>query len=171
MEGALAKGAAWAVENGHGRPEDLTAIEAGGCLPNADPAQVSERARQRGAPQLGTLGSGNHFLEIQAVETIADEKAAYAFGITEPGQVMLSIHTGSRGLGHQVCQEFLGTMQRADGALRDFFARQATGLRSHQVAGRSSLPWRHGCGPPTSPLPTAKQLRSAFDERFSASSV
>ena len=113
VEGALAKGAAWAVENGHGRPEDLTAIEAGGCLPNADPAQVSERARQRGAPQLGTLGSGNHFLEIQAVETIADEKAAHAFGITEPGQVVLSIHTGSRGLGHQVCQEFLGTMQRA----------------------------------------------------------
>ena len=113
VEGALAKGAAWAVENGHGRPEDLTAIEAGGCLPNADPAQVSERARQRGAPQLGTLGSGNHFLEVQAVETIADEKAAHAFGITEPGQVVLSIHTGSRGLGHQVCQEFLGTMQRA----------------------------------------------------------
>ena len=113
VEGALAKGAAWAVENGHGRPEDLTAIEAGGCLPNADPAQVSERARQRGAPQLGTLGSGNHFLEMQAVETIADAKAAHAFGITEPGQVVLSIHTGSRGLGHQVCQEFLGTMQRA----------------------------------------------------------
>ncbi len=113
VEGALAKGAAWAVENGHGRPEDLTAIEAGGCLPNADPAQVSERARQRGAPQLGTLGSGNHFLEMQVVETIADAKAAHAFGITEPGQVVLSIHTGSRGLGHQVCQEFLGTMQRA----------------------------------------------------------
>jgi tRNA-splicing ligase RtcB len=112
-EGALAGGAAWAVENGHGRPEDLDAIEAGGCLPGADPSQVSERARQRGAPQLGSLGSGNHFLEAQVVETIADETAAQAFGIEEPGQVMLSIHTGSRGLGHQVCQEYLGIMQRA----------------------------------------------------------
>ena len=113
VEGALAAGAAWAVDNGHGSREDLAAIEAGGCLPGADPTRVSQRARQRGAPQLGSLGSGNHFLEMQVVETIADEKAAHAFGIREPGQVMLSIHTGSRGLGHQVCQEFLGTMQRA----------------------------------------------------------
>ena len=113
VEGALARGAAWAVENGHGSSEDLEAIESGGCLPGADTSKVSDRARQRGAPQLGSLGSGNHFLEVQVVETIADEKAAHAFGITEPGQVMLSIHTGSRGLGHQVCQEYLGVMQRA----------------------------------------------------------
>ena len=113
VEGALARGAAWAVDNGHGSREDLEAIESGGCLPGADTAKVSDRARQRGAPQLGSLGSGNHFLEVQVVETIADEKAAHAFGITEPGQVMLSIHTGSRGLGHQVCQEYLGVMQRA----------------------------------------------------------
>ena len=113
VEGALARGAAWAVDNGHGRIEDLEAIESGGCLPGADTSKVSDRARQRGAPQLGSLGSGNHFLEVQVVETIADEKAAHAFGITEPGQVMLSIHTGSRGLGHQVCQEYLGVMQRA----------------------------------------------------------
>lgn len=113
IEGALAGGAAWAVDNGHGSQEDLAAIEAGGCLPGADPTKVSQRARQRGAPQLGSLGSGNHFLEMQVVETIADEKAARAFGITELGQVMLSIHTGSRGLGHQVCQEYLGTMQHA----------------------------------------------------------
>ncbi len=113
VEGALAMGAAWAVDNGHGSSEDLEAIESGGCLPGADTSKVSDRARQRGAPQLGSLGSGNHFLEVQVVETIADEKAAHAFGITEPGQVMLSIHTGSRGLGHQVCQEYLGVMQRA----------------------------------------------------------
>ena len=113
VEGALARGAAWAVDNGHGSSEDLEAIESGGCLPGADTSKVSDRARQRGAPQLGSLGSGNHFLEVQVVETIADEKAAHAFGIAEPGQVMLSIHTGSRGLGHQVCQEYLGTMQRA----------------------------------------------------------
>lgn len=113
VEGALSGGAAWAVDNGHGTREDLAAIESGGQLPGADPTKVSQRARQRGAPQLGSLGSGNHFLEMQVVETIADEKAARAFGIREPGQVMLSIHTGSRGLGHQVCQEYLGTMQRA----------------------------------------------------------
>ena len=113
VEGALARGAAWAVDNGHGSREDLEAIESGGCLPGVDTSKVSDRARQRGAPQLGSLGSGNHFLEVQVVETIADEKAAHAFGITEPGQVMLSIHTGSRGLGHQVCQEYLGVMQRA----------------------------------------------------------
>ena len=113
VEGALARGAAWAVDNGYGSIEDLEAIESGGCLPGADTSKVSDRARQRGAPQLGSLGSGNHFLEVQVVETIADEKAAHAFGITEPGQVMLSIHTGSRGLGHQVCQEYLGVMQRA----------------------------------------------------------
>ena len=113
VEGALARGAAWAVDNGYGSNEDLEAIESGGCLPGADTSKVSDRARQRGAPQLGSLGSGNHFLEVQVVETIADEKAAHAFGITEPGQVMLSIHTGSRGLGHQVCQEYLGVMQRA----------------------------------------------------------
>ena len=113
VEGALSGGAAWAVDNGHGGREDLAAIESGGSLPGAEPANVSQRARQRGAPQLGSLGSGNHFLEMQVVETIADERAARAFGIVEPGQVMLSIHTGSRGLGHQVCQEYLGTMQRA----------------------------------------------------------
>ena len=113
VEGALAEGAAWAVDNGHGSREDLSAIEAGGHLPGADPSMVSDRARQRGAPQLGSLGSGNHFLEMQVVETIADEQAARAFGITELGQVMVSIHTGSRGLGHQVCQEYLGVMQRA----------------------------------------------------------
>ena len=113
VERALAQGAKWAVDNGHGNPEDLAAIEAGGCLPGADSTKVSQRARQRGAPQLGSLGSGNHFLEMQAVETIADEKAARAFGITGPGQVMLTVHTGSRGLGHQVCQEYLGVMQRA----------------------------------------------------------
>ncbi len=113
VEGALAGGAAWAVANGHGSREDLDAIEAGGNLPGADTSMVSDRARQRGAPQLGSLGSGNHFLEMQVVETIADEQAARAFGITELGQVMVSIHTGSRGLGHQVCQEYLGVMQRA----------------------------------------------------------
>jgi len=77
---------------------------------NADPELVSDRAKKRGAPQLGTLGSGNHFLEVQVVEEIYHPAAATAFGVQQPGQVLLLIHTGSRGLGHQVCDDYLKTM-------------------------------------------------------------
>jgi tRNA-splicing ligase RtcB len=112
-EGILAQGAAWVVQMGLGTPADLETLESGGALGSADPSLVSERARQRGLRQLGTLGSGNHFLEIQAVKSIADEAAARAFGLVEPGQIVVSIHTGSRGLGHQVCQEALSVMQHA----------------------------------------------------------
>jgi tRNA-splicing ligase RtcB len=112
-EGILARGAAWAVQMGLGTPADLEVIESRGALASADTALVSERARQRGIRQLGTLGSGNHFLEIQMVKAIADEAAARAFGLDGPGQIVVSIHTGSRGLGHQVCQEALGVMQHA----------------------------------------------------------
>jgi tRNA-splicing ligase RtcB len=112
-EGILAHGAAWAVQMGLGTPADLEVLESGGALTTADPSLVSERARQRGLRQLGTLGSGNHFLEVQMVKSIADAAAALAFGLGEPGQIVVSIHTGSRGLGHQVCQEALGVMQHA----------------------------------------------------------
>jgi tRNA-splicing ligase RtcB len=112
-EGILARGAAWAVQIGLGTPADLEVTESRGSLASADPALVSERARQRGMRQLGTLGSGNHFLEIQVVKAITDEAAARAFGLGGPGQIVVSIHTGSRGLGHQVCQEALGVMQHA----------------------------------------------------------
>jgi tRNA-splicing ligase RtcB len=98
---------------GLGTPADLEAIESGGKLPSADPSLVSSNARKRGSNQLGTLGSGNHFLEVQVVDAIEDEDAASAFGLEEPGQVVVSIHTGSRGLGHQVCQDFLDRMQQA----------------------------------------------------------
>ena len=108
----LAGGARWAVERGLGEPEDLDFIESRGRLPGADPGRVSARALERGRLQLGTLGSGNHFLEVQYVDRIYDEAAARAFGLF-PGQVTVLIHTGSRGLGHQVCQDYVDRMLAA----------------------------------------------------------
>jgi tRNA-splicing ligase RtcB len=105
----LETGARWAVENGYGMERDLEYCEAAGCLAEADAAAVSARAKERGRPQLATLGSGNHFLEIQYVEKIHDSKAARVMGIEE-GQVVVLIHCGSRGLGHQVCTDYLGEM-------------------------------------------------------------
>ncbi len=99
-------------EHGIGREEDLELIEAGGCLPDADAAEVSERAKERGHDQLGTLGGGNHFLEVQVVERIFDGTAARVLGLG-PGRVAVLIHTGSRGLGHQVCTDYVRTMDRA----------------------------------------------------------
>ncbi|MER3450882.1 MAG: RNA-splicing ligase RtcB [Thermus sp.] len=102
----LREGAGWLVKRGFGNPEDLRFIESEGRLPWANPDKVSERAFERGAPQLGTLGSGNHFLEVQYVDQIYDPEAAEALGLF-PGQVTVLIHTGSRGLGHQVCQDYV----------------------------------------------------------------
>jgi len=109
----MKKGALWMVERGFGWPEDLEATEQSGRLEGADPSAVSDQAVKRGRPQLGTLGAGNHFLEVQVVEEIYDEEAARVFGITEPGQITVMIHTGSRGFGHQVCDDSLIEMQRA----------------------------------------------------------
>jgi len=108
----LLKGAAWAVEKGFGDQADLDRIENRGAIPGADPGHVSERALERGRAQLGTLGSGNHFLEIQEVEAVYDEPVADALGLY-PGQVTVSIHTGSRGLGYQVCDDYLKVMLKA----------------------------------------------------------
>jgi tRNA-splicing ligase RtcB len=112
MDQVLVKGAAWAVKAGYGRPEDLERLEEGGAMDGADPSAVSPRAKQRGGPQLGTLGSGNHFIEIQEVEEIFDERVAQAFGLFE-GQLTLSIHSGSRGFGHQVCDDYVRNLQAA----------------------------------------------------------
>jgi tRNA-splicing ligase RtcB len=101
------------VERGLGLDEDLDATEEGGCLSGADPSKVSDRAVKRGMPQAGTLGSGNHFLEIQVVKEIFDSQIASAMGITDRGQVLVLIHTGSRGLGHQVCTDHLRIMEQA----------------------------------------------------------
>jgi len=111
-KGPLEHGAAWAVEQGFGEPDDLEASEASGCVEGANPDAVSHKAYERGRDQLGTLGSGNHFLEAQIVEKIYDEQAANAMGLF-PDQVAVQIHSGSRGFGHQVCTDYLATMERA----------------------------------------------------------
>ena len=108
----LRKGARWAVEQGFGDAADLEKIESGGCIEGADPSLISKKAYERGRTQQGTLGSGNHFLEVQYVDEIYDERAANSLGIFE-GQVTLMIHTGSRGFGHQVCTDFLEVMEKA----------------------------------------------------------
>jgi tRNA-splicing ligase RtcB len=105
----LEEGAAWAVKAGFGSPEDLEATEDGGCMVGADPQLVSTRALERGKDQLGTLGSGNHFLEIELVKEIYDEKAARAFGLNK-GAIAVMIHSGSRGLGYQICDDYLALM-------------------------------------------------------------
>jgi tRNA-splicing ligase RtcB len=102
----LVEGPAPLVGRGFGEAEDLEHIESGGKLVGADPGAVSERAYERGLPQLGTLGSGNHFLEVQYVDEIYDEEAARAYGLS-PGRITVLIHSGSRGLGHQVCQDYV----------------------------------------------------------------
>jgi tRNA-splicing ligase RtcB len=107
----LVKGAAWAVENGYGSKEDLLRTEENGCMKEADWGAVSERAKERGIPQLGTLGAGNHFLEIQKVEKIFVKDVAQAFGIDEEGQILVMIHCGSRGLGHQVASDYIKEME------------------------------------------------------------
>jgi len=105
----LLEGARWAVRQGYGTEEDLLSTEDGGMIGGADPERVSPRALERGREQLGTLGSGNHFLEIEVVEEIFDPPAAAAFGL-EAGQVAVMIHSGSRGFGYQVCDDFLARM-------------------------------------------------------------
>lgn len=108
----LVKGARWAVEQGYGTEGDLERTESGGVIDGADVSLISQKAFERGRQQQGTLGSGNHFLELQYVDEIYDAKAADAFGLFA-GQVTLMIHTGSRGFGHQVCTDFIGVMKRA----------------------------------------------------------
>jgi tRNA-splicing ligase RtcB len=112
LNDALERGAAWTVERGYGEADDVEHCEESGCLEGADSSRVSDRAKQRGRTQIGTLGSGNHFLEVQFVERIFDEETARAFGLHE-NQVVVLIHCGSRGLGHQVCTDFLKTMNDA----------------------------------------------------------
>ena len=106
----LRDGAKWAVNNGYGSSNDLLATEDEGKMEGADPDCVSDRALERGRQQLGTLGSGNHFLEIEVVEEIFDENVAAAFGLKSVGQVVVVLHSGSRGFGYQVCDDFLAGM-------------------------------------------------------------
>lgn len=111
-EKLLLRGARWAVEKGMGDASDLEKIESGGCLEGADPSIISQKAYERGRSQQGTLGSGNHFLEVQYVDEIYDEKIANALGLFK-NQITVMIHSGSRGFGHQVCTDFLEVMSKA----------------------------------------------------------
>jgi tRNA-splicing ligase RtcB len=108
----LARGSAYVVDHGYGRPADVGRTEAGGCIAGANPAAVSERALQRGRNQCGTLGAGNHFVEVQRVDEVFDLQAAERLGV-QPGTVAVMIHSGSRGLGHQVCDDSLRMMEGA----------------------------------------------------------
>lgn len=110
----LVEGAQWAVKKGYGEDEDWKHTEDNGKILGANPADVSDRARARGMPQLGSLGAGNHFLEVQVVDEIFDEKIAKAFGL-EKGQVTIGIHCGSRGLGHQVASDYIKLMEEKYG--------------------------------------------------------
>jgi len=112
MKAVLETGAKWAVKQGFGTGNDLEATEEGGCMVGADANALSDRAKSRGENQLGTLGSGNHFIELGVVEDVFEPRAAEAFGLV-PGRITVMIHSGSRGLGYQVCDDSLRTMMRA----------------------------------------------------------
>jgi tRNA-splicing ligase RtcB len=111
LEEVLLCGSEWAVENGYGWESDLESTEEGGRMKEADPSLVSDRAKKRGLPQLGSLGSGNHFLELDVVDEIFDEKAAKTFGL-ESGNVTITVHCGSRGCGHQIATDYLQIMEQ-----------------------------------------------------------
>jgi len=113
LNAAVVEGVGWAIKHGYGWAEDSEFIEENGKMEGADPSKVSERAKSRGRPQLGSLGSGNHFLEVDVVEDIVDQNTAKTFGISNKGQVVVLVHTGSRGYGHQVCTDYLLVMERA----------------------------------------------------------
>jgi tRNA-splicing ligase RtcB (3'-phosphate/5'-hydroxy nucleic acid ligase) len=112
LQRVLSDGAAWMVENGYGNSEDLTHCEESGTMDGADPEAVSDQAKKRGLPQIGTLGSGNHFLEVQYVERIFEPEFAQTMGLYE-NEVVVLVHSGSRGLGHQVCTDYLRDMGAA----------------------------------------------------------
>lgn len=113
LDEVLEGGSKWMVENGYGWEEDVDRVEENGFLEQADSSKVSAKAKDRGKEQVGSLGSGNHFLEVQYVDEIFDGEVAEKFGISHEGQVMTMIHTGSRGFGHQVCSDALRRMEKA----------------------------------------------------------
>lgn len=117
VDDVLEGGARWAVSKGYGWDDDVVACEESGCMDNADSSKVGQKAKQRAAPQLGTLGGGNHFVEIQKVDEIFDRDVAAAFGLVGEGQVVVSIHSGSRGCGHQIASDYIRVME---GALKKY---------------------------------------------------
>jgi len=112
LKRVLREGAGWAVKHGFGYEGDLEYIEEKGCIERADPSLISDRALERGKAQLGTLGSGNHFVEVGYVEEIYDDNVARALGLFQD-QVTIIVHTGSRGLGHQVCDDYIKILMKS----------------------------------------------------------
>ena len=112
LDEVLVKGVNWAIDHGYGSSDDADVCEENGQIQNADPNKVSDKARKRGAPQLGSLGSGNHFLEVQKVTEVHDEEAANRMGLKE-GTITVLVHCGSRGFGHQVCSDYLRVSEQA----------------------------------------------------------
>ncbi len=112
MEEVVIKGAGWAVEQGYIRSADLNYMEENGCLKGADPGVISHRAYERGRQQLGTLGSGNHFVEVDVVDHVENPRVANKLGLFK-NQIVIQIHCGSRGFGHQICEDYLSVMHRA----------------------------------------------------------
>ncbi|MFP4197584.1 MAG: RtcB family protein [Methanomassiliicoccales archaeon] len=112
MDEILGRGSQWAIDKGYGWERDLDTTENGGRMDVADPSKVSQKAKKRGVPQVGSLGSGNHFLEVDRVDRVHDEEAARAFGLEE-GKVTVTIHCGSRGCGHQIASDYLKVMERS----------------------------------------------------------
>ncbi|MCW4031363.1 MAG: RtcB family protein [Candidatus Bathyarchaeota archaeon] len=113
LDRLVVEGVQWLIDRGLGWAEDAEHCEEGGCMKNADPSKISPTAKKRGLKQIGTLGSGNHFLEVQKVDKIYNPRTAKVFGINQEGQVTVMIHCGSRGYGHQVCSDYLRVMERA----------------------------------------------------------
>ena len=113
LENAVSEGVEWAINKGYGWDGDSEHMEEGGCMQEANPDKISPRAKKRGSSQFGTLGAGNHFLEIARVKEVFDDNAAKAYGITDPGQIVVWIHTGSRGFGHQIATDYIRVMDKA----------------------------------------------------------
>ena len=113
LDDVMTRGAMWAVDHGFGTPDDVLVTEEEGAIAGAEPEYVSQRAKERGMPQLGTLVSGNHFLEVQVVDEIYDQAAAGVLGVNRVGQITVMVHCGSRGLGHQVCTDYLKVVEAA----------------------------------------------------------
>ena len=111
MDEVLQNGSVWAVENGYGWENDIEMTEERGSMASADYTKVSDKAKKRGIPQLGSLGSGNHFLEVDVVDKVFDERVAKAFGLKE-GQITITVHCGSRGCGHQIATDYLQQMEQ-----------------------------------------------------------
>lgn len=145
----------WCLREGYSWSEDKEHCEEYGRMLNADASKVSARAQQRGLPQMGTLGAGNHYAEIQVVDEIFDAACAKKMGVDRRGQVLIMVHSGSRGLGHQVASDSLVDMERVmqqygivvnDRWLCVFVFTQTARLCAHPLAGGTKLPARHGGG-------------------------